>query len=173
MVIHFERSLQDALEKIGKHEYHEFKIHSFEEEAKHEHDLIETYGNAKWAIVDILNGRYGLNVDLQNWLDHKEDDVAYFLNEAGSNSLHHSEFKAPYRLCLWLGENGFMISIEQKGKGFDASFVDSHRIKENEGAAFEFYRKCKGEVFFDDEKETRVIYYVSDISVLCEQGTPQ
>ena len=162
-MIDFEKKLGACFEKIELIEYKVFQISENQE-----------YHDSKFAIVELINDKYGTKFDHENWLHYKEsDEVSYFLNEAGSNSLHHSEFKAPYRLCLWLGENGFMISIEQKGKGFDASFVDSHRIKENEGAAFEFYRKCKGEVFFDDEKETRVIYYVSDISVLCEQGTPQ
>ncbi|PIN87913.1 hypothetical protein COV12_01325 [Candidatus Woesearchaeota archaeon CG10_big_fil_rev_8_21_14_0_10_32_24] len=159
MAIDFDNTLDFALEKIRNHEYHEFEIHPDEVEVTHEHDLIERYGNAKWAIVDLLNQKYGRKIDLQNWLDHKEDDVAYFLNEAGSNSLHHSEFKAPCKFHLWMGVYGFIIGIEQKGKGFDASFVNEHKIKTNEGAAFNFFRKCKGKVFFDDSKNTTTIFY--------------
>ncbi|NQV90890.1 hypothetical protein HQ489_00275 [Candidatus Woesearchaeota archaeon] len=159
MVIHFDKTLISALEKIGNHKFCKFEIHSKEEVVKHEHNLIEKYGNAKWAIVDLLNERYNLKIDLQNWLDEKEDEVAHFLNEAGSNSLHHAEFKAPYRLCLWLGEKGFVIGIEQKGKGFDAVKIDNEKIKENEGAAFEFFRRCKGKVFFDDAHDAKCVYY--------------
>jgi len=159
MVIYFDKKLNSALHKIGEYEYRELEIYLNQEVVKHEHDLIERYGNAKWAIVDLLNERYGTKIDLQNWLDYKEDDVAHFLNEAGSNSLHHSEFRAPWRFHLWLGEKGFIIGIEQKGRGFDASYVNSERVKDNEGAAFEFYRRCKGKVFFDDPKNARVIYY--------------
>ena len=51
-----------------------------------------------------------------------------------------------------------MIGIEQQGKGFNAEKVHKEKIKEGEGAAFEFYRKCKGRVFFDEPKKARMVY---------------
>jgi len=57
-----------------------------------------------------------------------------------------------------MGRKGFVIGIEQQGKGFNAEKVHKEKIKEGEGAAFEFYRKCKGRVFFDEPKKARMVY---------------
>ncbi|MDO8656360.1 MAG: hypothetical protein Q7K45_03915, partial [Nanoarchaeota archaeon] len=137
---------------------------SFPINSQPENMLIETYGNAKWAIVDMLNERYStiLNTEfnLHHWLHYNEhDEVAYFLNEAGSNTLNHSEFKAPSHFHLWMGRKGFVIGIEQQGKGFNAQRINEEKIKEGEGAAFEFYRSCKSTVFFDDSANAKIIYF--------------
>ncbi len=162
MVISFTECLQDALKCIrASAESVQLAIDSHSRIRTEE--TIQQYGDAKWKIVDILNRKYSTilkdKFDLYNWLDYNEnDEVAYFLNEAGSNTLHYSEFKAPSRFHLWLGERGFVIGIEQQGKGFNAQKIDAEKIKENEGAAFEFFRKCKSTVFFDDPREARIIY---------------
>ncbi len=57
-----------------------------------------------------------------------------------------------------MGTKGFVIGIEQQGKGFDAEKINQEKIKEGEGAAFEFFRKCKGTVFFDDSEKAKVVY---------------
>ena len=80
------------------------------------------------------------------------------MNEAGSNTLNHSQFKAPSHFHLWMGKKGFVIGIEQQGKGFNAQKINQEKIKEGEGAAFEFFRKCKGTIFFDEPKKARVVY---------------
>ncbi len=166
MVLHFQKTLKEALQEISFREYQEFKsyhgfvIHDKEEAARHNNEFISKYGDAKWAIVDMLNKKFANNFDLINWLHYNEnDELAYFLNEAGSNSLSHSEFKAPYKFHLWTGNEGFVVGIEQKGKGFDAQEVNEKFIMDNEGAAFDFFRRCRGQVFFDNCCDARVIYF--------------
>jgi len=58
---------------------------------------------------------------------------------------------------LWLGEKGFIIGIEQKGKGFHAEHINKNKIKENKGAAFEFFRNCQNNIFFDNKENTTMI----------------
>ena len=162
MVLHFQHPLYQALEHINFiGEPTTIPIHPHLKQRSDE--TITHYGNAKWAIIDKLNSRYStiLNTEfnLHHWLHYNEhDEAAYFLNEAGSNALNHSEFKAPSHFHLWMGTKGFVIGIEQQGKGFDAKKVHEEKIKEGEGAAFEFFRKCKGTVFFDEPEQARVVY---------------
>jgi hypothetical protein len=166
MALKFNQELQQALINIDfAGEYVVLPIHELEEVRTHEisDEVIEKYGQAKWDIIDRLNEKYGAllfnKFDLYNWLEkNKEDEVAYFLNEAGSNSLNYSEYLAPYRFHLWLGKKGFVIGIEQKGTGFNAIKIDEERKKENQGGAFTFFRECKNVVFFDNVEEARVVY---------------
>ena len=153
MVIKLDTDLNEELEKIGFNEYNKIIINP------------EEYAESKWQIVEIINQNYSKvlknKFDLYNWLYHnKNDEVAYFLNEAGSNALNYSEFKMPAKFHLWLGYKGFIIGIEQQGRGFNAAKIDQEKIRENEGAAFQFYRNCKSIVFFDNPKEARIVYLV-------------
>ncbi len=162
MTLSFHHTLPQALENIQfTGNQTTFPIHP--QSSTRTEETIVKYGHAKWAIVDKLNKQYSviLNAEfnLYHWLHYNEhDEVAYFLNEAGSNALNHSEFKMPSHFHLWMGTKGFVIGIEQQGKGFDAEKIDQEKIKEGEGAAFEFYRKCKGIVFFDEPEKARVVY---------------
>ena len=111
----------------------------------------------------MLNQKYSRllenGFDLYNWLNYQnKDEVAYFLNEAGSNALNYSQFKAPSKFHLWFGKKGFIIGIEQKGQGFNASKVDSERLKDNQGAAFDFFRNCKSKIFFDNDQDAKIVY---------------
>ncbi len=164
MVIHFDKTLQDALQNIGQYHYKGFPIHQQDIRTSHHSHLIKTYGEAKWAIVDAVNTRYSAMLekpfDLINWLHHnQEDELSYFLSEAGSNSLHHSSLGAPACFHLWMGENGFVVGVQQNGDGFNAEQVSSQRIMDNKGAAFTFFRNCQGSVFFDDSSNAKVVYF--------------
>lgn len=161
MVLEFSLDLAEALEKISLLEHFEWEIHNGDEARTDE--IIEKYGEAKWQVVELLNECYGHllaeKFDLHNWLDHNQDDeVAYFLNEAGSNSLNHSEYQAPAKFHLWIGKEGFIIGIEQKGQGFNAKEVDNKMIRSNEGAAFSFFRSCKSQIFFDDAEKSKIVF---------------
>lgn len=164
MVLNFRRTFLEALSSIkyqGKHK--ELLVHGEEREINDHSEIIEVYGNSKWKVVDLINEHYSsvLNkkFDLYNWLHHnEEDELAYFLSEAGSNCLSHSQFKAPHKFHLWLGEKGFIVGIEQLGKGFPAELVHKKRIKQNEGAAFEFFEKCQSQIFFDDPHDAKMIF---------------
>lgn len=152
------KTLLQALEEIEfEEEYHQSIVQKEERESTK--SIIDIYGKAKWAMVEILNRRYNSvlkdKFDLYNWLDYNEsDEVAYFLNEAGSNTLNHSEFKAPHTFHLWLGRKGFIIGIEQKGKGFKVAEVSNGK----RGGGFEFFEKCNGVIFFDDVKNARIVF---------------
>ena len=165
MVLNLTQNLQQALDNIDFSDYHELPVYDSEEIRTHiiSDEVIEKYGQAKWAIVDLLNEKYGAllfnKFDLYNWLEkNKDDEVAYFLNEAGSNSLNYSQYLTPWRFHLWLGKKGFVIGIEQKGKGFNAIKVNDEKIKEHQGGAFQFFRECKNTIFFDDAEEARIVY---------------
>jgi hypothetical protein len=165
-MLNFNLTLQEALNNIHFTEkFLEFNIHE-EERERCDHtdkELIERYGDAKWKVIDTLNQQYNTilasEFDLYNWLYHKEnDDVAYFLNEVGSNCLNHSQFKAPHAFRIWFGSKGFILGIQQKGRGFNAKKVHVEKIRENEGAAFDFFRNCKNKIFFDNPKESKIIF---------------
>jgi|SRR3989344_4473598 len=166
MTLNFQKKLVLALNEIDfKEEYHEFIVHEQEEILDKERhvDFLDKYGEAKWGVVEILNSRYStiLNdkFDLYHWLNHNtRDEVAYFLSEAGANCLNYSLFRAPHKFHLWLGANGFVIGIGQKGKGFSAVEVEKNNIRTHEGAAFDFFRKCNSEIFFDDANSAKVVY---------------
>ena len=165
MVLSFHQTLSHTLSLIEAQKHQEFIIHDQESPRtlSLSDDIISLYGNHKWAIVDLLNQQYSHILtspfDLYHWLNYNtSDEVAYFLNEAGSNVLSYAQYKAPYKFHLWLGKKGFIIGIEQKGQGFNAQQVDKKRIKENEGAAFDFYRNCKSTIFFDNAKEARIVF---------------
>ncbi len=166
MTLNFTKNLHEALENINFKEYHEFIVYEQEtvRDVYSSCGIVERYGQQKWKIIDLLNDQFSSVIkdkfDLYNWLNHNQnDELAYFLNEAGSNSLNHSDFKAPAKFQVWVGEKGFIVGIEQKGKGFDALEVDYQKIKKNEGAAFDFFRNCQNEVFFDNPKEAKTIYF--------------
>jgi len=161
MAICFKTTLTEALEKIQHHSSHTFPIHNRHKvrDVFSSCDIIDKYGQQKWAVVELLNKTYGAKFDLYNWITQiVTEEVAYFLNEAGSNSLNYTEYKAPDNFSLWLGKKGFIISIEQQGTGFDAQRIHQLEIKENEGAGFDFFRNCKGKVFFDDHENAKIIY---------------
>src|SRR3989344_7523898 len=138
MALIFTKHLQESLDDIQAFEHYTFPVHELEQARTIviSDEIIERYGIAKWAVVDVLNEKYGIvlfnKFDLHNLIDKNTDDeVAYFLNEACSNTLNYSEFKAPWKFHLWLGKMGFVIGIEQKGKGFNARYIHEEKIKEN------------------------------------------
>ena len=170
MVIHFQKNLQQALTNIGFQEYHELNVHLEENlvcPIKNK-EIIDVYGEQMWAVVDLINNKltnegknsqvFNGKFDLYNWINHQPDEVAYFLSETGSNCINFSEFKIPAKFHLWLGKKGFIIGVEQEGMGFNAENVNNQRIKDNEGAAFDFFRNCQNSIFFDNHQETRIVY---------------
>lgn len=173
MVLNFNKTLAQALQEIAfQEEHYQYPVHQTEivRTENPNCEIIDKYGKAKWALVDLLNQKYSTvlkdKIDLYNWLNYNEqDEVSYFLNEAGSNCLNYAQFKAPYKFHLWLGEKGFIVAIEQKGQSFNALEVAEKNIKENEGAAFHFFKKCKSEIFFDNSEETNIVF----MEMLCCQ----
>lgn len=162
MVISFSFNLKEALEKI---KFGGEKRTIVIERTTGYNVSIVSYGKAKWAIVDLLNESYSHRfnepINLHNWLNYNEsDEVSYFLNEAGSNTLNYADGKISSTFHLWRGEKGFVIGIEQDGNSFDALRIDTLRLRENEGAGFDFYRKCRGTIFFDDKNKAKIIYFM-------------
>lgn len=165
MTLHFNHNLAQALENINySGESHQFLIHNTEKERDVHSScgIVEKYGDVKHKVVNLINEKYGTilanKFDLYNWiLQNQEDEVAYFINEAGSNCLSYSQLKAPHMFHLWLGSKGFIIGIEQKGNGFNAEKIHHKKIKENKGAAFEFFRSCRNRIFFDDSNNAKMV----------------
>jgi len=163
MVIHFTQNLPKALQEIQFFEYRGFVVHEKEEIRTYlnSDELVSKYGDSKWAVIDLLNERYNSSFDLHNWVNKNEDDeVAYFINEAGSNCLNYSQFKIPHKFHLWLGKKGFVLGVEQKGVGFNAEEIHHQKLKDNEGAAFDFFRNCQSKVFFDNSENARIVFMI-------------
>jgi hypothetical protein len=166
MTINFDHTLGDALEQIEfTEELRQFLVHEEEQERDHNLscEIIEKYGNIKWQIVDLLNEKFSHcltdKFDLYNWINlNANDELSYFLNEAGSNCLNYSQYKAPYRFHLWLGVKGFVVAIEQKGTGFNAQEILDKGIKTNEGAAFDFFKNCRSKIFFDNHENAKTVF---------------
>ena len=166
MVLDFSLSLVSALAQIGGvRATQNIPLHlgSVLFDQHHDQSFLDAYGGAKWQIVDILNEQYSSHfespIDLHNWLRYNEaDEIAYFLNEAGNNVLHYSQFRAPSAFEYWLGEHGFIVAVAQNGRGFDAERVNAQRLKQTGGAAFEFYRRSKSIIFFDNPQNATVAY---------------
>ena len=96
MVIHFQKTLLESLNTIKFKEYHKFPINNQYElrTLKNSDKIVGKYGEAKWKVVELLNEKLRHNFNLHNWLNqNKKDEVAYFLNEAGSNCLNYSKGK--------------------------------------------------------------------------------
>jgi len=162
MVLNFEYSLTQALQNIQAQGYQEMIVHEKEvaRDIYSSCEIVEKYGIAKHQLVELINQRYNTTFDQMNWINQNTDDeVAYFLNEAGSNVLSYSEFKAPFKFHLWFGLKGFIIGMEQKGKGFKAQEIHQQKLKENQGAAFDFFRSCKNKVFFDDPNQVKTVFF--------------
>ena len=163
MAIDFQEKISDALIEINHQgEYFIWTVQGEQSEV----NSLANYVDAQWKIVDLLNEKYGLfldeEFDLYNWINfNPNDEVAYFLSEAGSNCLNYAQHKAPHKFHLWLGGKGFVIGIEQKGEGFPAERVNAEMIKENEGAAFNFFRNCRNTVFFDNPRDARIVFMKS------------
>lgn len=165
MSIRFHKTLSETLKKIKLQKYHRLLVHELEtvRTIKTSDEVIDHYGKAKWKIVDLLNEHYPKKLktpfDLYNWLHKKKDDeVSYFLSEAGSNCLNYATFKAPSQFHLWLGEKGFVIGIEQKGNSFPARTINEEKIKDHGGAAFTFFRNCKSSIFFNHPDKATIVY---------------
>ncbi|PIZ52423.1 hypothetical protein COY27_00310 [Candidatus Woesearchaeota archaeon CG_4_10_14_0_2_um_filter_33_13] len=162
MVIHFEHTLQNALREINFVEHSEtFVVHNDEKTRilSNSCEIVEKYGQAKNDVVKLINDVYGRNFDLHNWIERKTDDeVSYFLSEAGSNVLNYSQFKAPSSFNVWFGKKGFIIGVEQKGKSFNAKFVHDNNVKSNEGMAFSFFKRCQNKIFFDHPQDSNIVY---------------
>jgi len=107
-----------------------------------------------WEIVDMLNEQYSQLLsspfDLYNWMNHnREDEVAYFLNEASSNVINHAEF--PLTIQLWMGKKGFIIAVKQARKSFNAAEIAP-------GGGFAFFNECKNSIFWDDFLQAKIVY---------------
>ncbi|HLC81694.1 MAG TPA: hypothetical protein VJH68_03470 [Candidatus Nanoarchaeia archaeon] len=141
MVLDYAKKLKKALSELGNSSYHQFSR------------------DGSWLAIDLLNEKYCHQLsepfDLYNWINHNQnDEAAYFLNEAYSNALSHSQC---LNIQLWLGENGFVLGLEQEGQ-FNPWQIDRLGVKDNQGAGFAFFRGCRSKVFFDHPEKARIIY---------------
>ena len=173
MVIQFWTHLADVLPLIGEYRYYNFPVGGSQSRNIHNcDDLLGSYGDAKWAIIDLLNREYSALLpepfDLYNWLHNRQDEVAHFLNEAGSNVLSYSELGIPHKIETWVGKKGFILGMAQQGKGFNAGQIIHEKLKTklkiNGGAAFTFYENCRSAIFFDDPEDARIVYMLAMIA---------
>ncbi|MAG72951.1 hypothetical protein CL620_01440 [archaeon] len=162
MVLNFDLNLKQAKKEIKYSEQREFIIYENEEVRTYEtsDEWLEKFAAAQHAIVDLLNKKYKLNIDLQNWVKgDTTDEVSSFLNEASSNCFANAQYKCVWKMVLYLGDKGFILGVFQKGKGFNAKEINTSKKKENVGKGFDFYRECKNVIFFDDPKDATTLFF--------------
>jgi len=169
MGLHLSYTLEKALAEIGATKKQHFLIHEEEEPRLLENTdiILEKYAQAKRELIEMVNilgKKKGFSTDLQNWiLENEEDEIAYFLNEAGANCLAHAEWKAPKEFHLWTGKKGFILGVEQSGKSFSAKncFQESRKkiLQSSGGKGFAFFKDCRSAIFFDNPKEARTIFF--------------
>ena len=171
MVLNFDQTLDAALEDIGyKGEHQEWDFH---QEERHMRDMPKEYRDKHYRpffnlmfieIPTMLNERFRekLKKPFSTFLGmNQEHDFPHkFLWEAHANTTNHSQYGFASQMYFWLGENGFMLALEQKGNGFDAVQVDKKGIKQHEesGGGFKRYRSFESEIFFDSPTDARTVY---------------
>ncbi len=157
MVLDFSYSLSLGLQRIGLIDTVDIFVDSVDFE----------YGEAKWVIVESIRQLYGERLvasglripDLYNWLfERMDDEVSYFVCEAGANILHHSGLPGAV-FKVYFGERGFVISVSQQDSGFDCEIVLRDELKKQHGGGFSFFKSCCGIVFFDDIHAVKTVYY--------------
>ena len=154
MPLDFQQSLPEAFSNIGFQEHHSFA----------------EYGQAQWSIIDVVNDRYNTilkdKFDLYHWLwYHEEDELAYFLIEAGSNAFHGDQNQVGQKVPtfhLWLGSRGFIVGVQQE-KAFPALELFSQRT-ETGGSAF--FQRAKRVIFFDNPSKTKTVYFLYPLNLI-------
>ena len=125
-------------------------------------EVLKKISDVEIDIIGSINNQYGHSF-IHNVIgsrikpDAFEAQLDMFYLQAGSNSFR-GEYKAPYRLCAWLGNKSFILSYEQKGKGFNAKEIDKKRIKFNAGGGFNLYRNSSNDFFFNDPLNATAVY---------------
>ena len=117
---------------------------------------MQDYDNAKEQIIQKINKRYNKSHDQYNWIINKEDELSFFLNEAGSNArLYGNKLK---NITLYLSNSSYIIEYEQN-KTFNPQNVATYNIKKNRGAGFKFYKSCKATIFFNNITNANKIFF--------------
>jgi hypothetical protein len=148
-MIDFNLTLNHAKENLDINQTIQFSINSLDE-----------YDNAKEQIIQTINKTYNQNHDQYNWIINKEDELSFFLNEAGSNArLHGNKLK---QITLILATNSYIIEFEQN-KTFNPQNVANYNLKKNRGAGFKFYKSCKATIFFNNKTNANKIYFKQKI----------
>ena len=72
----------------------------------------------------------------------------------------YGEYGMPSQLTLRASDVGFICSLQQKGKSFNAKRINEDRIVGLGGAAFSGYRRTNGTIFFDDPFDTHEVFFM-------------
>src|SRR3989338_1667880 len=81
-------------------------------------------------------------------------------SETWKNMFSYSEYGMASALTLRASYSGFILSLRQKGRGFNAKQVNDEKIIQNGGACFLGYRETNGSIFFDSPLDTREIFFM-------------
>lgn len=174
-----DKTLDTALSEIIVKDHICYKLHEdrfpFEEmEKKYRRSKCdEMWFLAGRDIPSLLSERFGMafggyvnSPQDYNPPKNKLHQPCLFIFETYVNATMYSSYGFISQMDLWLGKS-FIIGISQKGEGYDALYIDSHKIRHKRGevvekgegsGAFDFYRTCKHEVFFDDPKNAKSVY---------------
>ncbi|HIH11884.1 TPA: hypothetical protein HA241_06860 [Candidatus Woesearchaeota archaeon] len=163
MVLLWSKTVDQALAEVRFTHRYEFEISTEPRTLDNTDEIIPRYAAVKQHIVVILNSHFphwmGRRFRLKHWLQRKKhDELAYFLNEAGSNCLAYADHKIPAQFRLWIGKKGFLIGITQSGGGFPAREVYVQKRRNNLGGGFRFYARCRSKIFFDSPAKATEVY---------------
>ena len=166
MVLVFDKTLDDALKEIGFSEsegvYLEQVIYDGEVHVRELIPIKRRQITKRVGRSEEVWSRFARYGQASNCLacEHLFD----FFNHAYSNIFERSQYGRTYKDHYWFGKRGFVIGIEQKGRGFDAVQIDSKRTKNGHGHGFDHYRSCPYPIFFDNSRDARVIYVQYDLA---------
>ena len=169
MVIKIGKTLDESLKGIGfsgpNGEHLKFPLHEvaeslYRQSSEYQRNLVQKY-------LEVVEG------DIPNTLKRRFrdrpkmfrsrfggfcDDITYFFAETYFNVAFYGDYHFPSMIQAWVGESSFVLSVGQKGNGFDAEMVNQTRRKQNAGGAFNFFRSCESEIFFDNPNNARIVF---------------
>ena len=169
MVIQIGKTLDDSLKGIGfsgsNGGHLIFPLHKlakslYEQSSDYQEDLVQKYLEAvEGEIPNTLKRRFQDKPEMfRSRFGGFCDDITYFFAETYFNVAFYGDYHFPSMIQAWIGESSFVLSVGQEGNGFDAEMVNQTRKIQNAGGAFNFFRSCESEIFFDNPNNARTVF---------------
>ena len=179
MTLILEKILEDALRVIDydpnsgvhrKYPLHQEEV-SISEKPKDYRDhlfpylseLILARGRENGEIQDTINNALGTNFGQRG--NCQQDCTLYaILFEAHASIAMHGDYNFPSKIELWIGKAGFIVGVQQKGRGFNADEISrTGKHREGGGSGFKTYKELGYDVFFDNPTDARTVYIMRKI----------
>ena len=173
MVIKFSKTLGEALQEIGyggelKNTI-EYILHNEEKKIQdmskdYKSKLVQRFYRevlGKNLIPELVNENYGhLLKEPLVMPPHSHDcnNPFTFLWERYNDSILYGEYGMPSRFNMWLGQESFILGLEQKGKGFNVIKINKRKPRKRGGTGFKDLRETRHDIFFDNPEDARAVY---------------